>query len=91
MPSLHVGWSLLVGVAIARSIGGPGAYPLAVAVPSAMAFAVVATANHYIADVVVGSAMAGLAFLLPAVAERVTARQRPVSGHPAPAAQERAR
>jgi PAP2 superfamily len=63
MPSLHVGWSLLVGVAIARAIG-PRAYPLAAAVPTAMAFAVVATANHYIADVVVGSAVALAALLL---------------------------
>ncbi len=91
MPSLHVGWSLLVGLAVARALGGRAAYSIAVLFPTAMALAVVVTANHYVVDVVVGSAVAMLAFLLPAVAERVIARQRPVSGHPAPAAQERAR
>lgn len=63
MPSLHVGWSLLVGVAIARAIG-PRAYAIAVVVPAAMAFAVLATANHYVADVLVGSGVALTALLL---------------------------
>jgi PAP2 superfamily len=63
MPSLHVGWSLLVGVALARAIG-PRAYALALVVPGAMAFAVVATANHYVLDAIVGSAVALTALAL---------------------------
>jgi membrane-associated phospholipid phosphatase len=63
MPSLHVGWSLLVGTALARAIG-PRAYALAVLLPGAMAFAVVATANHFVLDVLVGSAVALTALVL---------------------------
>ena len=63
MPSLHVGWSLLVGTSLARAIG-PRAYPLAVVVPSAMAFAVLATANHYGLDVLVGCVVALTALVL---------------------------
>jgi membrane-associated phospholipid phosphatase len=62
MPSLHVGWSLLVGTALARAIRNPAAYALAVALPVAMALAVVVTANHYVADALVGSAVAVFAF-----------------------------
>jgi hypothetical protein len=63
MPSLHVGWSLLVGVTVAHAIGRR-AYALAVVVPAAMSFAVVATANHYVADVLVGGVVALTALLI---------------------------
>jgi membrane-associated phospholipid phosphatase len=63
LPSLHVGWSLLVGLALARALGRR-TYALAVVIPGAMAFAVVATANHYILDVVVGCGVALTAVLL---------------------------
>jgi PAP2 superfamily len=69
MPSLHVGWSLLVGIALARAMGRR-AYPLAVAVPATMAFAVLATANHYVLDVLVGGAVALTALLLVSVFAR---------------------
>jgi membrane-associated phospholipid phosphatase len=62
MPSLHVGWSLLVGIALARAVRRPAAYGLAVLLPASMALAVVVTANHYLADVVVGCAVAASAF-----------------------------
>jgi hypothetical protein len=61
MPSLHVGWILLVGTALARTIGRPAGWALAVLLPAVMALAVVVTANHYVADALVGSAVALLA------------------------------
>jgi membrane-associated phospholipid phosphatase len=64
MPSLHVGWSLLVGAVLARAIRRPPAYMLAALLPTAMAFAVVATANHYVVDALVGSAVAATALVL---------------------------
>jgi membrane-associated phospholipid phosphatase len=64
MPSLHLGWSLLVGVALARGIRRPAAYTFAVLMPTAMALTVVVTANHYVADVVVGGAVAATSLLL---------------------------
>jgi len=54
MPSLHVGWSVLVAIAVARAIKRPVAYAFAVLMPTAMALAIVVTANHYVADVLVG-------------------------------------
>lgn len=62
-PSLHFGWDLLIGLALvtnARSLAGRA---LGVAMPVAMAIAVVLTANHWIIDVVAGAliALVGLA------------------------------
>lgn len=64
MPSLHVGWSLLVGIALARASGRRIAYPFSLLLPIAMALAVVMTANHYVLDAVVGAAVAVLAVAL---------------------------
>jgi membrane-associated phospholipid phosphatase len=61
MPSLHVGWILLVGTALARTIRRPAAYAVAILLPTVMALAVVVTANHYVADALVGSAVGLLA------------------------------
>lgn len=62
MPSLHFGWDLLIGLAMARSVGAWTRRIAALALPGVMAVAVVATANHYVLDVLAGGlvAMAGL-------------------------------
>ncbi|HEX2432350.1 MAG TPA: phosphatase PAP2 family protein [Gaiellaceae bacterium] len=64
MPSLHVGWSLLVGIALARASRRRIVYPFAMLLPIAMALAVVMTANHYVLDAVVGAAVAAAALAL---------------------------
>jgi hypothetical protein len=64
MPSLHVGWTLLVGVALARALRRPAGYALAVLLPTAMALAVVVTANHYVADALVGCAVAATSLVV---------------------------
>jgi membrane-associated phospholipid phosphatase len=66
MPSLHVGWSVLVGVALARAIRRPAAYAFGVLMPTAMALTVIVTANHYVTDVVAGAAVAAVALALAA-------------------------
>jgi hypothetical protein len=58
MPSFHVGWNLLMGVMIWKTFRRPWARVLAVASPVLMATAVVATANHFVLDFVVGCAIA---------------------------------
>lgn len=58
MPSFHVGWNLLVGITIIRSFRQRWIRCLAAVVPLLMAFAVVATANHYVLDLIVGCAIA---------------------------------
>jgi membrane-associated phospholipid phosphatase len=54
MPSLHSGWDLLVGMAIFAAATSIYWKAVGVAMPLLMAFAVVATANHYVLDVVGG-------------------------------------
>ncbi|MGD9995563.1 MAG: phosphatase PAP2 family protein [Ilumatobacteraceae bacterium] len=80
MPSLHFGWNLLVGVVWYR-VGRSAVWRVAaVVMPVAMAVAVVATANHWLLDVVVGGALALLGLL---VADRLSGvepdRQEPRS------------
>jgi PAP2 superfamily len=57
MPSLHVGWDLLIGLAIFVAARHTLVRAIGVAMPIAMATAVVLTANHYIIDAVVGAAL----------------------------------
>lgn len=54
MPSFHAGWNLAVGIAVFRATHHWVLRAFAVAMPIAMAFAVVATANHFVIDVAVG-------------------------------------
>jgi membrane-associated phospholipid phosphatase len=55
-PSLHVGWNLLVGIALWGATRNPLVRAFAALAPLAMAVAVVATANHYVIDVAGGLA-----------------------------------
>jgi hypothetical protein len=63
VPSLHVGFDLLVGLVLFRSTRSRAVKALALAMPVAMVLAVVLTANHYVIDIVAGVAvsLAGLA------------------------------
>lgn len=54
MPSLHVGWDLLVGIAIATTAGIAAVRLIGWVLPPLMALAVLVTANHYLLDVVIG-------------------------------------
>lgn len=74
LPSLHVGWDLLVGLALFRATTSRIVRTLAVAAPLAMTLAVVVTGNHYIVDVLAG---ATVAILGAVVATRWQGRSRP--------------
>jgi hypothetical protein len=57
MPSFHAGWSVLLGIVLFRA---SRAWPLrafAVILPAAMVVSVVVTANHFVLDVVAGTAI----------------------------------
>lgn len=69
MPSLHVGWNLLIGLALLESSKRLPVRLFAVAGPILMSLAVVVTANHYILD---GIAGAGIALIGLWVARRIT-------------------
>ena len=73
MPSLHVGWNLLAGIAWWHA-GQTGAKPhawsfAAITMPVAMAWATIATGNHWVLDAIVGSAVALIGLV---VARRIT-------------------
>ncbi len=60
MPSIHVGWALIIGVAAVWAGRGPWRW-CAPAYPVAMIYAVVATGNHWGMDGLVAAALAGAA------------------------------
>ena len=69
MPSLHFGWNLLVGVVLFGATRHVLVRGFAVAMPAAMAFAVVATANHFVLDVIAGGLLVAGAYI---IAQQIT-------------------
>jgi hypothetical protein len=57
MPSFHVGWDLLVGIALVREGGRRWTRVVGTVLPGLMLLTVVATGNHYLLDAVVGDAI----------------------------------
>jgi PAP2 superfamily len=53
-PSLHVGWNIVVGIVLFTTTARISVRLFAVVLPLAMAFSVVATANHFVLDVAAG-------------------------------------
>jgi hypothetical protein len=64
MPSFHAGWNLLLGIELFRVSHNVFVRAFAVLAPLAMAFSVVATANHFVLDVFAGAVVV----VLPLVA-----------------------
>ncbi len=73
MPSLHVGWNLLMGIAIVTQARHLFWKAFGVAMPVAMYLATIVTANHYILDGIAGATVALIGL---AIAWKLT-------GHPA--------
>ncbi len=73
MPSLHAGWDLLVGLAIAGAAGSLWLRVAGYLLPVLMVAAVILTGNHYLVDVVAGLALA----LIGLWAAQVFDRRRP--------------
>ena len=57
MPSFHAGWNLLVGIVVFGATQNRLLRVLSVLGPAAMMVAVVATANHFVVDVIAGVAI----------------------------------
>jgi small-conductance mechanosensitive channel len=72
VPSLHVGWDLLMGIALVTYSSHVVVRVIGVLLPALMAFAVIATANHYLTDAVLGVT---LVLLVLAVARRLERRR----------------
>jgi PAP2 superfamily len=57
MPSFHVGWDLLVGIALVRESSSRWARAAGRLIPVLMVISVVLTGNHYLLDAVAGDAI----------------------------------
>ena len=70
MPSLHVGWDLLAAMAVFSATSSLLVRVLACVMPALMAWAVIATANHYVLDVVAGVALVLVGHLVALALQR---------------------
>jgi membrane-associated phospholipid phosphatase len=95
IPSLHVGWDLLVGIAVVTAASSVLLRWVGCMMPVLMAIAVVLTANHYLVDGIAGAALAlvGLAVAIwyERSGEQLAARQLARLPHPRSAADDHAR
>lgn len=76
MPSLHVGWDLLIGLAIWTAARQLWLRLIGLAMPVAMTLAVVLTANHYVLDIVAGAGLTTVAWVALGPAGVVVAMAR---------------
>lgn len=83
MPSLHVGWDLLMGIAIATRASRRWVKAIGFMLPVLMFLAIVLTANHYISDGIAGMALASFGLLVATLLHRRTFRPEPAT-RPAP-------
>lgn len=79
VPSLHVGFAVAIGVAVAAAVRNPTVKVAAWLWGPVIGLAVVATGNHYVFDIAAGVVAAGLGYLLGAAVARIAPRS------PAPA------
>jgi hypothetical protein len=73
VPSMHVAFALMIGWPLARLVRRPPVRVLWVLYPFVMTFVIVVTANHFIADALLGALTAGVS----AYAASWLARARP--------------
>ncbi|HEY4098599.1 MAG TPA: phosphatase PAP2 family protein [Baekduia sp.] len=73
VPSLHVGFAVAIGVAVAAAVSNRVLKALALLWGPVIALAVLATGNHFVFDIVAGVAAAGLGYALGSVATRLRA------------------
>jgi hypothetical protein len=82
LPSFHAGWNVLLGIIVVRATSNRLLRGLAVVGPAAMVLAVVATANHFIVDVLAGVAIAlGVLFVVHVFEGRTLVRRHDLAVH----------
>jgi len=82
VPSLHVGFAVAIGIAVAASLRNPVLKGLALMWGPLIGLAVVATGNHFVFDMVAGLVASALGYVLGMAATRVRLR-RPSAPSPA--------
>jgi len=70
MPSLHAGWDLLVGISIVTAASSLWLKAVGCLLPVMMMFAVIATANHFVVDVVAGIVLVLIGHVVALALER---------------------
>jgi hypothetical protein len=78
VPSLHVGFAVAVGIAVAAAVRNPIARTLALLWGPVIGLAVVATGNHFVFDIAAGLVASALGYGVGTVAARAKSR-RPAS------------
>jgi hypothetical protein len=76
VPSLHVGFAVAVGIAVAAAVRNPLARTLALLWGPVIGLAVVATGNHFVFDIAAGLVASALGYGVGTVAARAN-RRRP--------------
>jgi hypothetical protein len=79
MPSLHVGWNTLMGIALVREATRPWVRAFGVLMPIAMFCAVVLTGNHYIVDGIAGVILVVIGLMVSASYPLLASMRRPTS------------
>jgi PAP2 superfamily len=75
VPSLHVGFAVVVGLAVAAALRNPIARTLALLWGPTIALAVVATGNHYVFDIAAGVLVSAAGYGVGTVAARAKTRR----------------
>jgi PAP2 superfamily len=77
VPSLHVGFAVAIGIAIAAAVRHPAVKALALLWGPTIGLAVVATGNHFVFDIVAGVVAAALGYAFGTALSRPEARRTP--------------
>jgi PAP2 superfamily len=79
VPSLHVGFAVVVGIIVAAAVRHPALKVVAWLWGPAIGLVVVATGNHYVFDIAAGVVAAALGYALGAAVARATPRTREIA------------
>ena len=77
VPSLHVGFAVAIGIALAAAFRHPVAKAISLMWGPIIGLAVVATGNHFVFDIAAGVVAAALGYLLGAALTRPAVRRAP--------------
>jgi membrane-associated phospholipid phosphatase len=77
VPSLHAGFALAVGVALAAAVSRPALKALALSWAPIIGLAVVATGNHFVFDIAAGVAVTVAGYVVGNAVDRKLAGRRP--------------
>ena len=80
LPSLHLGWNLVIGIALVRESRHPALRGFGAVMPLVMFMAIIVTANHYFIDAAVGAVVALIGLAVATKLDRQTYWPRLVAG-----------